>query len=94
MWGYEIVLSDAFVPVTTTGNSVPFVMFGNLQRAAIFGDKQQLRVKMLDQATVNNVTNDGTLNLAQRDMMAVRIVERVGYVLALPSAISVLKTQA
>lgn len=94
MWGYEVVTSDAFVPVTTTGNSVPFILFGNLQRAAIFGDKQQLRVKMLDQATVANAANNGYLNLAQRDMMAVRIVERVGYVLALPQAVAVLKTQA
>lgn len=92
MWGYEVVTSDAFTPVTTTGSAVPFILFGNLKRAAIFGDKQQLRVKMLDQATVNNAANSGTLNLAQRDMMAVRIVERVGYVLALPQAVTVLKT--
>lgn len=94
MWGYDVITSDAFVPVTQTGAAVPFVMFGNLKRAAIFGDKQQLRVKMLDQATVNNAANSGTLNLAQRDMMAIRIVERVGYVLALPTAVTVLKTAA
>lgn len=94
IWGYSIELSDAFPAVSVTGNSKPFVLFGNLKVAAIFGDKQQLRVKLLDQATVNNSANSGTLNLAQQDMMAVRIVERVGYVLALPSAVTVLKTVA
>lgn len=94
LWGYPIELTDAFPAVTVTGNSKPFVLFGNLKVAAIFGDKQQLRVKLLDQATVNNSSNSGSINLAQQDMMAVRIVERVGYVLALPTAVTVLKTQA
>jgi HK97 family phage major capsid protein len=93
MWGYPIEVSDA-LPAITVGNSEPFVMFGNLQRAAIFGDKQQLRVKMLDQATIRNVADSADINLAAQDMVAVRIVERVGYVLALPAAISVLKTVA
>lgn len=94
LWGYPIELSDAFPAITVTGNSKPFVLFGNLKRAAIFGDKQELRVKLLDQATVNNTANDASINLAQQDMVAIRIVERVGYVLALPSAVSVLKTVA
>lgn len=92
IWGYPIVLTDAFPAVTVTGNDKPFVMFGNLGVCAIFGDKQQLRVKLLDQATVNNTTNNGSINLAQQDMVAVRIVERVGYVLAQPAGITVLKT--
>jgi HK97 family phage major capsid protein len=94
IWGYPIELSDAFPAVSVTGNSKPFIAFGNLKKAAIFGDKQQLRVKLLDQATVNDTTNAATLNLAQQDMIAVRIVERVGYVLALPTAVTVLKTVA
>lgn len=94
LWGYSIEVSDAFPAISTTGNSKPFVLFGNLKRAAIFGDKQQLRVKMLDEATIRNVADDADINLAAQDMVAVRIVERVGYVLALPSAVSVLKTVA
>lgn len=94
IWGYPIELSEAFPLVSETGEDQPFVLFGNLKKAAIFGDKQQLRVKMLDQATVNNVANNGSINLAQQDMIAVRIVERVGYVLALPSAVSVLATES
>ena len=92
IWGYPVELSDALPTVKDTGNDQPFVMFGNLSVAAIFGDKQQLRVKMLDQATVRNSDDDADLNLAQQDMVAIRIVERVGYVLALPTAVTVLKT--
>lgn len=92
LWGYPVELSDAFPAVTVTGNSRPFILFGNLKLAAIFGDKQQLRVKLLDQATVRNTGNSADLNLAQQDMVAIRIVERVGYVLALPRAVTVLKT--
>lgn len=93
IWGYPIVLSDAFPVVTADGDNKPLVLFGNLKRAAIFGDKQELRVKMLDQATVRNSGDSADLNLAQQDMVAIRIVERVGYVLAIPTAVTVLKTQ-
>jgi HK97 family phage major capsid protein len=94
IWGYPIEVSDAFPATSVTGTSKPFVLFGNLGVCAIFGDKQQLRVKMLDQATVRNTADDADLNLAQQDMVAVRIVERVGYVLALPTGVTVLKTSA
>lgn len=94
IWGYPIEQSDAFPLVTETGEDQPFILFGNLSKAAIFGDKQSLRVKLLDQATVNNVANNATINLAQQDMTAIRIVERVGYVLAMPTMVSVLKTVA
>jgi len=92
LWGYPVELSDAFPTLSSVTADEPFVLFGNLKKAAIFGDKQQLRVKLLDQATVNDTTNAGTVNLAQRDMVAIRIVERVGYVLALPTAVTVLHT--
>lgn len=95
IWGYPVELSDAFPTLAASATvSKPIVLFGNLKVAAIFGDKQQLRVKMLDQATIRNVADDANINLAQQDMVAVRIVERVGYVLAIPSAVTVLKTKA
>lgn len=93
IWGYPIVLSDSFPTSATSGIGLPIALFGNLGVCAVFGDKQQLRVKLLDQATVNNSANTGSLNLAQQDMTAIRIVERVGYVLILPSGVTVLKTK-
>jgi len=63
-----------------------------LKLAAYFGDKQQIRAKLLDQATITDADGSTTINLAQQDMIALRLEERVGYVLALPSAVTVLRT--
>lgn len=90
---YPVMTSDAFPSVSgATGASKPYILFGNLKQAAIFGDKQQLQVKLLDQATITDTDGETVINLAQQDMSAIRVVERVGYVLALPSAVTVLKT--
>lgn len=91
--GYPVVTSDAF-PAAPTTAAKAFVLFGNLNQAAIFGDKQQLRVKLLDQASITDTDGTTAINLAEQDMSALRIVERVGYVLAQPSAVSLLKTSA
>ena len=92
IWDYPYELSDAFPDNTTTGVNKPLIAFGNLKLAAILGDKQQIRVKLLDQATVTDGDGETTLNLAEQDMVALRLEERVGYVLALPTAVSVLLT--
>ena len=92
--GFPIELSDALPDKTLTGASKPFVIFGNLKLAAIFGDKQQIRVKLLDQATITDGDGSTSINLAEQDMLALRLEERVGYVFALPSAVTVLKTGA
>lgn len=94
MLGYPIEFSDAMPGKTLTGASKPFVIFGNLKLAAIFGDKQQIRAKMLDQATITDGDGSTTINLAQQDMIALRFEERVGYLLALPTAVVVLTTGA
>jgi len=90
--GFPIELSDALPSKTLTGVNKPFVIFGNLKMAAIFGDKQQIRAKLLDQATITDGDGQTTINLAEQDMIALRLEERVGYVLALPTAVVVLKT--
>lgn len=91
IWNFPYELSDAFPAVSEIEDGDPYILFGNLKQGCIFGDKQQLRVKLLDQATIEDTDSPGTsLNLAQRDMLALRIVERVGYVVALPKALTVL----
>lgn len=90
--GYPIELVDAMPDKTTTGVNKPFVLFGNLKVAAIFGDKQQIRAKLLTEATITDGDGTTTLNLATQDMVALRLEERVGYVLALPTAVTVLQT--
>lgn len=91
---YPIELTDALPGKTLTGAAKPFVIFGNLKLAAIFGDKQQIRAKLLDQATITDGDGETVINLAEQDMVAIRLEERVGYVLALPTAVVVLKTGA
>lgn len=93
IWNYPYETSDAFPAAADVETDDPYVLFGNLKKAAIFGDKQQLRVKMLDQATVSDSDGETVLNLAEQDMVALRIVQRVGYVLVLPAAVTVLVAQ-
>ena len=89
IWDYPVVTSDAF-PTASAVSGAPYVLFGNLQLGCVFGDKQQLRTQLLDQATITDVDGQTTINLAEQDMVALRIVERVGYVVALPAALTVL----
>ena len=91
--GYPVEVSDAFPSVAgATGVSKPYALFGNLKQAAIFGDKQQLQVKVLTEASIKDTDGTTNINLAQQDMTALRVVERVGYVLAMPTRVTVLRT--
>lgn len=90
LWNKPVEISDAFPSVSEVAEGSPYILYGNLKQAAIFGDKQQIRAKLLDQATVTDTDDATTINLAEQDMVALRIVERVGYVLALPQAVAVL----
>jgi HK97 family phage major capsid protein len=93
IWDFPYELVEAF-PNKTEGltHTKGIIAFGNLKLACILGDKQQIRAKLLDQATVTDGDGTTVLNLAEEDMIALRLEERVGYLLALPSAVTVLKT--
>ena len=93
IWNYPYELSDAFPDPVNVKTGDAYILFGNLKQGAIFGDKQQIRIKLLDQATVGD-TDTTPINLAEQDMIALRIVERVGYVVSLPKALTVLKASA
>jgi HK97 family phage major capsid protein len=90
IWNMPVELSDAFPAASAVVDGSPYILFGNLKTSAIFGDKQQIRAKLLDQATVTDTDDQTDINLAEQDMVALRIVERVGYVVALPKALTVL----
>lgn len=94
IWDFPYETSDAFPAVGDVSTGEAYVLFGNLKIGAIFGDKQQLRVKLLDQATITDVDGSTVINLAEQDMLALRVVERVGYVVAVPKALTVLKAAA
>jgi HK97 family phage major capsid protein len=90
IWDYPYELSDAFPEFSSVVAGSPYILFGNLKLGAIFGDKQQLRVKLLEEATITDTDDQTEINLAEQDCVALRIVERVGYVIALPTALTVL----
>lgn len=106
IWGFPVVLVEAMPSVadlygvtdisdwddlTALVNDEPFIIFGNLQKCVVYGDKKGVRVKLLDQASVYD-DNDNLINLAERDMIALRVHKRVGYVVVLPGGICVLST--
>lgn len=95
MWNYPIVLSDVLPGLTNSGSEwdaeTPFMFFSNLSRTCVYGDKGGMQMKMLDQATLTD-SEDNTINLAENDMTAMRVVKRVGYVPVLPEGICVIKT--
>lgn len=94
IWGYPVEVVDVMPALTDTAAAKAFVIFGDLKKTCILGDKQQMRVRVLEEATITDTDGQTTINLAEQDMIALRIVERVGYVCALPEQICVCKTAA
>ncbi len=90
LWNRPVELSDAMPAKSEVVPGSPYVIYGDLKQTCIFGDKQQIRVKLLEEATINDVDDQTAINLAEQDEVALRIVERVGYVIALPKGIAVL----
>lgn len=94
IWDYAYETSDAFPARADVTTGKAYVLFANLKNTTVLGDKGQLRMTVLDQATMTDDDGETIVNLAEQDLVAVRIVERVGYVITLPEAIVVLKASA
>lgn len=84
-WGFPVYLSEKMP--SSTALSTKYVIFGNF-KYLYFGDRKQMTVAMSEQATV------GGTNLFEANMSALRITERIGLTLALPTAFVALKTSA
>jgi len=107
IWGFPVVLTEAMPSlgdIYNTADAVdvgdnsltaeadePFIIFGNLKKTCVYGDKKGLRVKLLDQATVTD-SGGNLINLAEQDMIAVRVHKRVGYAVVLASGICIVST--
>lgn len=76
---------------TTTAN-LPIMMFGDFKRGVAYGEKSEVRLKMLDQATITDTDGETVINLAEQDMIALRAVQRVGFKVTLPTAMRRLVT--
>ena len=85
IWGYPVYLSEK-MPSNSAGET-KFILFGNL-RHTYFGDRKQMSMVVSQEATI------GEVNLFESNMSAVRLIERIGFVVALASAFATIKTSA
>lgn len=90
--GYDVIVSDVAPDLTAAAADKPIMAFGNFKRAGVVTVKGSLAVKFLDQATVYDTDNETSINLAQQDMSALRFVQRVGFKIIQPEAVTVLRT--
>lgn len=94
VWGDPIVDVEAMPGITDTAAATAFVIYGDLKKACIYGTKGAIKAKRFDAGVVQNVADDATINLITTDREAIRWTMRVGYLLIIPSALTVLKTAA
>lgn len=85
IWGYPVELVEVMPTASETNDDTPFIIFGDLKKGCIFGQKGGLRVERFDAGVVRNVANGADINLITSDRQAVRFVERVGYMQSITS---------
>jgi len=70
------------LPVKTNavGSGTAYAIFGDLRRGLLMGERGSITMKISDQATVDSD------NLFEKDMVALRMIERVCFGVALPSS--------
>jgi HK97 family phage major capsid protein len=85
IWGYPVELVEVMPTASETNDDTPFIIFGDLKKGCIFGQKGGLRVERFDAGVVRNVANGDDINLITSDRQAVRFVERVGYMQSITS---------
>lgn len=79
IWGYPVELVEAFPSISDSAEDTPFILFGDIKKGCIFGQKSGLRVERFNAGTIKNVANNADINLITSDRQAVRFIERVGY---------------
>lgn len=87
MFGYPIRLIESAPTASGAGAGVPYIVLGAGNKS-IIGSKRDLTVKILTEATVDSV------NLAENDLVGIRVTKRDAFVVALPLAYSVIKKTA
>lgn len=87
LYGYPVSRSDKLPGTSDDAVATEFLAFGN-PRWTYLGDRQQVSITIGTEGTV------GSNNLFEKDMAALRVIERVGIVVGIESAYAVLKTAA
>lgn len=94
LWNKPVVLVEAMPSTDDSGADEAFIIYGDLRRGCIHGSKGTIAAKRFDSGVVRNVADDGDINLITTDREAVRWTRRVGYIRIIPSAMTILKTNA
>lgn len=84
MFGYPIKLVESAPTASGATAGVPYIILGNGNKA-IIGSKRDLTVKVLTEATIDSV------NLAENDLVGIRVIKRDAFTVALPTGFSVIK---
>lgn len=87
IFGYPVVVTDVMPSSSDTAVSTGFIGFGDLSYLYV-GNRRQMSIALADQATV------GSTNLYEKDMLALRVTERVAVAVAMSNAFGLLKTAA
>lgn len=93
LWGYPVVETDV-LPTPIVGLNKILGVFGNLKIAVDLVRKNQLALKMLDQATIGGRDGDTVIDLASQDAKALRAVVRLNAVVKFPNALVIIETPA
>lgn len=79
--GYPLVPCEKLPTVANiTSASTAYAVFGDLRRGLIMGERGSIQMKLSTEATVDSD------NLFEKDMVALRMIERVAIGVALPSS--------
>lgn len=92
IWGKPVVEVEAMPSSTDTAEDTSFVLYGDLKKACILGYKGAIEAKRFDAGIVRNVANNADINLISQDSEAMRFIERAGYIVILPTAVTKLTT--
>lgn len=92
IWGRPVVEVEVMPSTVDSATDTAFVMYGDLKKACIFGEKGGLVTDRFNSGSVRNQADGADINLITTDREAVRWIERVGYLAILPGAVAVLKT--
>lgn len=94
IWGRPVVEVEVMPGTADDAAATPFVGYGDLKKSSIFGYRGGVSMDRFNAGVVRNVADNADINLITTDREAIRWVERVGVLHIIPSAYTVLKTQA
>lgn len=85
MFGYPVRLIESAPNSSTATSGMPLILLGDMNKAGIFGLKRDYTMTVLTEATVDGV------NLAENDLIGIRVTKRDAFTLTQPLAISAIK---